>query len=51
MNKFNLSRRQWLSKVSQTTAATAAISAFPAIAKSSAGHVVIVGGGTLCKTL
>ena len=45
MNKFNLSRRQWLSKVSQTTAATAAISAFPAIAKSSAGHVVIVGGG------
>ena len=45
MKKINLSRRQWLSKVSQATAATAAMSAFPAIAKASAGRVVIVGGG------
>ena len=45
MNKFNLSRREWISKIGQVTAATAAISAFPAIANSAAGRVVIVGGG------
>lgn len=43
--KFNLSRRQWLTSVGQFTAATAAVSAFPAIASNSAGRVVIVGGG------
>lgn len=45
MKKFNLSRRQWIGKVGQTTAAAAAITAFPAIAKNATGHVVIVGGG------
>lgn len=43
--ELNLSRRQWLTKVGQATAATAAFSAFPAIASNAAGHVVIVGGG------
>lgn len=43
--QFNLSRRQWLTKVGQATAATAAFSAFPAIASNAAAHVVIVGGG------
>ena len=43
--KLNLSRRQWLTKVGQLSAASAAITAFPAIASNAAAHVVVVGGG------
>ncbi len=45
MNTLNLSRRKWLTTIAQASAATAAITAFPAIAKSDAGRVIIVGGG------
>lgn len=44
-HRFNLSRRQWLSSVSQATAATAALYAFPTVAGNAVGRVVIVGGG------
>jgi NADPH-dependent 2,4-dienoyl-CoA reductase/sulfur reductase-like enzyme len=41
----NYSRRQWLERVGKTTAAGVALLSVPAIARSSAGSVVIVGGG------
>lgn len=47
MNKNNLSRRQWLSKVGLGAASLATISSFPGIVKAQQGsaHVVVVGGG------
>ncbi|NLB30717.1 MAG: FAD-dependent oxidoreductase [Alcaligenaceae bacterium] len=45
MKKLNLSRREWITKAAQAGVATAAFNAFPAIANSAAGRVVIVGGG------
>lgn len=41
----NYSRRQWLGRVGKTTAAGVALLSVPAIARSSAGNVVIIGGG------
>lgn len=45
MKKFNLSRREWLTRTTQAAAATAAISAFPAIAKTESARVIVIGGG------